>query len=115
MNTEQIIKILTGQFGGNHWQKGDHNRVYFNSWDIARREGLQWSGYNSGNIRSASVNGNPISNSECRRILDGFARKIWYDLNSGEFCTDGENSYAGSREMYEEFTANVLATIVGED
>jgi hypothetical protein len=111
MNTEQTIKILAEQFNGNHWQKGDHNRVYFNSWDIAKHQGLQWSGYNSGNIRSASLDGSKISNSEARRILNGFARKIWYDLNSGEFHTDGENDYPGSREMYEEFVADVLAAI----
>lgn len=111
MDTEQTVKILTEQYSGRHWENFGHNRVYFNSWDIAKNQGLQWSGYNSGNIRSAKLNGSGISNGECRRILNGFARKIWYDLNDGEFRTDGENSYAGSRELYDAFVADVLAAI----
>jgi hypothetical protein len=53
MDTEQTVKILTDKFNGNHWENYGHNRVYFDGADIAKHQGLQWSGYNSGNIRSA--------------------------------------------------------------
>jgi len=117
MNTEQTVKILTEQFGGKHWENYGHNRVYFDGADIASRQGLEWGNYNSGNISSARLNGEKISNSECRRILNGLdIFKIWYDLNDNQFHTrpisnQSEISYPASREMYGEFIADVLAAI----
>ncbi len=111
MSTEQKIQILTEQFNGNHWENYGHNRIYFDGADIAKHQGMSWSGYNSGNIRSASIDGRKISNSEARRILDGFAGKIWYCLNHDVFRTSDETDYPVSQEMYEQFTAEVLEAI----
>lgn len=67
--------------GGRVWQKGQYNRVYFN--DIAARVGVQTTRYNTGNISSATLKGNSISNSSAAKIIrrSGEA-KMFYDRNT---------------------------------
>lgn len=113
---QEQIAILTG-FGGSHWQKYGKDRVYFDAAAIASRQGLDWSNYKTGNISSARLNGEKISNSEARRILDEFQWfKIWFDLDDGQFHTRSEAykteiQYATSRQMYGEFVADAMAAI----
>lgn len=79
MNIEQLKKI-----GGSEWQKGDYHRIYFNN--LAEIYGLTCSFYNTGNVSSASLDGEKISNSGARRILSALGdAKLWYDVNSGRF------------------------------
>src|SRR5690606_40070996 len=59
LTVETLVAI-----GGNRWTKGNYDRVYFNGW--AKFIGLEIERYKSGNIYSASLNGEPISNSEAR-------------------------------------------------
>lgn len=62
--------------GGNRWQRGDKDRVYFN--DIDDLMGLEISRYNTGNISSAAVDGHGISNSEGYRLLSA-VYKVYFD------------------------------------
>jgi len=119
MEEKHTITILTEQFGGSLWEKHGHRRIYFEGANIAQQQGLDWASYNTGNISSATLNGDKISNSECRRILDGFRWfKIWYDLNRNEFCTRGsgsdvEISYPVCQKMFAQFVADATDAIGG--
>lgn len=67
---------------GNRWQKNGMDRIYIN--DIQSLYGLETNRYGSGNISSARLNGNVISNSAAKRIifndLGGVNGKLWYDV-----------------------------------
>jgi len=70
--------------GGKLWEKNGMRRVYFNS--LRDRFGLKTSHYNTGNISSASLDGEAISNCRAREI--GFCLengKIWYDMSDNKF------------------------------
>lgn len=77
---------------GNLWEKNAIRRIYLSTEKTARALGYDFSFYSSGNISSASRNGESISNSEMKRVLraiDG----LYYDLNSG---TIGRKPYSGT-------------------
>ncbi|BFP50050.1 hypothetical protein KCMC57_64180 (plasmid) [Kitasatospora sp. CMC57] len=78
--------------GGNRWQRNGMDRVYLNDWaDLA---GLAISRYGTGNISSASWQGENISNSQAGKLL-GSIDKVWFDAADGELhCRFG---YATSR------------------
>jgi len=85
LNTEQIEKAKKI---GSEWQKGQMHRIYFNN--LCLLYGLRCEAYKTGNIASAELNGERISNSEARRIQDRFSwSKVWYDMNDGRlYCKD---------------------------
>lgn len=74
---EALTKI-----GGRLWEKGGMRRIYFN--DLEQWMGLTISRYNTGNISGARINGERISNSQARRMLNGID-KLWFDLEDGQF------------------------------
>jgi hypothetical protein len=79
--------------GGRYWEKGEMHRVYFNS--LSERIGLSLSFYKTGNISSASLNGDGISNSEARRILWSLENgKFWYDLDREMFMRKGLDDFS---------------------
>jgi len=82
---EQIERIRAI---GNEWHKGNYHRVYFNN--LSELYGIKTNRYNSGNISSATLDGEKISNSAAKRILGRLACvKIWFDLTDNEFhCKD---------------------------
>jgi len=79
MDIQRLVKI-----GGNEWIKGEHHRVYFNSDVQAKMIGLSCSCYKTGNISSATLNGEVISNCEAKRILSSIG-KLWYDAKTGKW------------------------------
>jgi hypothetical protein len=104
MDIQRLIEI-----GGNEWIKNEHHRVYFNSDIQAKLIGLTCSYYNTGNIRSASLNGDQISNSEAKRILSSIGYgygKLWYDVKTDSW---GHRDIADSRaqEIIDAITAEV--------
>lgn len=74
------IETMTA-IGGNRWQRNGMDRVYINDW--ARFAGIDTSYYNSGNISSASYQGERISNSQAYKLL-GSIDKIWFDAETGK-------------------------------
>ncbi len=80
MDTAKLIQI-----GGREWIKDGKHRVYFNDDVMCDLYGLKTSHYNTGNVSSASLNGEPISNSRARKILSTLVGKLWYDLADGQF------------------------------
>ena len=73
------------KLGATVWEKGANKRLYFNT-AAEKIIGLEYSRYKSGNISSATLKGEVISNSEARRYLaaiDG----TYADLKTGEIHT----------------------------
>ena len=101
MNETEIIKKLT-EMGGKLWEKGTMRRVYFN----AQAWGLEVNHYNTGNISSATINGQGISNAEGYRCQNV---KIWYDLSDGKFHTkDADRIHSVAQEAIDNFIATAL-------
>lgn len=71
--------------GGSEWIKGDMHRIYFN--DLPGLYGLSVSKYNTGNISSASLNGEGISNSKAYKLIDRLSGKLWYDAKTEQFAS----------------------------
>ncbi|GAB2859176.1 hypothetical protein GCM10022221_68430 [Actinocorallia aurea] len=80
--------------GGSRWQRGEHDRVYFDRW--AAFAGLEVSRYKSGSIASAVLDGEPISNGEASKIFMA-VRKVYVDLVTGEIVVDA--GYASPRKV----------------
>lgn len=73
--------------GGKLWEKAGMSRVYF---DAAEWMGIKINRYNTGNIASAYVNGEKISNSEARRMISS-VEKVWFDNEDGKFYSRATN------------------------
>lgn len=63
--------------GFNRWTKGEMDRMYFN---LEKAGALELDYYKSGNLRSAYLDGERISNAEACRLL---AVKCFIDLKNG--------------------------------
>lgn len=83
--------------GGSYWQSADgsRRRVYFN--DLLGLFGVEARFYNSGNVQSATLDGEPISNTEFKKIsADLASAKLWVDLTDGRLLVQGfTDRYAG--------------------
>ena len=74
--TEQKINELSVKYSRwtkEGWNGKKYDRIYFNAEDL----GLEVRKYKTGNVAEAYVNGEKISNSEARRILNS---KAYYDI-----------------------------------
>ena len=78
MNIDKLLEL------GREWKKDNYHRIYFNN--IDELAGLSVSKYNTGNVSSASLNGESISNSQARKMMSNSFTKLWYDVNDGKFC-----------------------------
>lgn len=82
--------------GGRLWEKAGMRRIYMNN--LVELYGLQLTFYNTGNISSARLDGERISNSSARKICGMLAMgKFWYDLNTGRFESKGLSEVAVER------------------
>lgn len=79
--------------GGTRWTQYGKDRIYLNTAELTELLGLRTTRYNTGNICSATLGGERISNSAARRMLDeiGGDAKFWYDLQSGKFVRQAFN------------------------
>lgn len=80
--TEVQIKNLEEK-GFSRWTKGDYDRLYINAGKLV----LECGYYNTGNIRSASFDGESISNSRARRMK---AAKTFVDVRTGRVYSDDD-------------------------
>src|SRR5690625_4620643 len=104
--TENMIAI-----SGSRCRKAGHDREYFNNWhDLA---GLELSHYGTGNISSASYQGEGIPNSQGYKLL-GSIDKLYFDANTGNIhCRYGpsESRVATQREVFESAVEGIRARI----
>ena len=83
MNTEQMIEKLV-EVGGSEWQRGGKHRVYFNN--LHEWYGLKLSFYNTGNLSSATLDGDHMSNTQASRLYGRLcAGRVWWDAADGKF------------------------------
>jgi hypothetical protein len=97
--------------GGKRWQKNGKDRIYINDW--ASFVGLDTSHYNTGNISSASWQGEPISNSQARLIL-GSLDKVWFDTSDGKlhgYFGHSESRIATQDEIWQAVTVGIRAAV----
>lgn len=79
MNIEQLIAA-----GGKLWESGDRRRAYFN--DLAALIGFEVHRYGTGNISSAYLDGEHVSNTRATSLETSLRfAKLWFDLASGEW------------------------------
>jgi hypothetical protein len=104
------VQTMTA-IGGNRWQKAGKDRVYLNNW--AHFAGIETSNYGTGNIASASYQGESISNSQAYKLL-GSIDKVWYDATDGKLhCRFGygESRVASQDELWTAIVTGVRAAI----
>lgn len=90
--SEERVQWLTNRF--NRWTKTFDNRSYDRIYFDPRKLGLHCEYYKTGNVYSANIGPERISNSEARRILDS---KAYYDVLTGELSVDSKmQSYFGN-------------------
>lgn len=81
MNITEKLEAL----GLTHWIKGDMDRIYINNKDLKAVFGLEIEYYKSGNIKSATLNGDKLSNNKAFGLL---RNKIYFDCKLNKFNTD---------------------------
>lgn len=92
MNDNEI-KAMTDA-GAKRWQNNGKDRLYINA-DVL---GYEWTKYNTGNIHTASLNGEWISNCEMNRVL---AAKTYIDCTTGKLHTTyTEPRYTAALEAF---------------
>jgi len=84
-----MTKMLVGM-GGRRWTQGDRDRVYVGAELGASLIGLRVSCYGSGNVSSATMDGEKISNASAREYLNTL-RDCYYDVMADKFfsCCGG--------------------------
>lgn len=100
--TEKMVEFLKG-IGANEWHKGSYNRLYLNE-AVDTLIGLETESYKSGNIKSAWLRGEPISNAEARRIIERTC-KAYVDLDTMELVTINELLMTAVEEKEAEIAA----------
>lgn len=86
MESTRIAAML--RVGGSEWQRGTMHRIYFNN--LPGWYGLETERYQSGNISSAQLNGEKVSNSEARAICERLALgKVYYDFADDRYHGQG--------------------------
>ena len=96
----QVEKILSMN-AGKIWEKYGKRRVYIQI-ETALNIDVQY--YNTGNISSASMNGEGISNSKAQKILSG---KCFIDLNDENNIVFSEWSSIELVELLEDYFTNL--------
>ena len=100
--TEKMVEFLKG-IGANEWHKGSYNRLYLNE-AVDTLIGLETESYKSGNIKSAWLKGNEISNAEARRIIERTC-KAYIDLDTMELVSVNELLISAISEKEAEIAA----------
>lgn len=91
--------------GGTRWQRDTMDRVYIN--DLARWSGLEVVTYGTGNVRSARLDGEEISNTVARKLGAMLALgKVWYDL-----ADDRLHARGIEQDEFDVISARIHATI----
>jgi hypothetical protein len=106
LTAENLAKV-----GGSRWTKNGMDRLYFNDW--AAFAGLTTSTYNTGNIASASYQGEHIANRQANLAL-GAIDKLWFDLADGQFhCRYGysEPRFASREQLFRDAVDGIKAAV----
>lgn len=100
---EAIITKLEEK--GNRWTKGNFDRIYF---DVSDVTSFSYTTYNSGNISSAELGGEEISNAEAGRIS---CAKLYVDLKTGDVVVENKGNARKISRIADEFMAAIEAMV----
>ena len=75
------------------WEKANRKRAYISDEGIKKALNLEVAYYKTGNISSAKMDGEKISNSEAFRILLRFS-DAYYDMINDKWSFDESSEYA---------------------
>lgn len=98
----KMVEVLK-EMGANEWHKGNYNRLYLNE-AVDALIGLETECYKSGNIKSAWLKGERISNAEAGRIVERTC-KAYIDLDTMELVTINELLMTAVEEKEAEIAA----------
>lgn len=97
--------------GGSEWKKNDMHRVYFNVKELLKFAGLETTHYKTGNVSSAKLHGEHISNGKATEMRAAFAAsKFWFDVKSEKFITTGFISDTHFENIVNAINNEVLCT-----
>lgn len=105
--TNEIIAKLESK-GFNRWTKGNMDRLYINAKDL----GLEVDYYKTGNVSSATWQGEHISNADARRLLES---KVWIDVKTGELHVNTSFDLFDAMSVEEAAQAYIDSIIAPED
>ena len=108
----KMVEVLK-EMGANEWHKGNYNRLYLNE-AVDALIGLETECYKSGNIKSAWLKGEPISNAEAGRIIERTCR-AYVDLDTMELVTINELLMTAVEEKEAEIAATEEAEKAEEE
>jgi len=97
--------------GGRRWIKGGHDRIYFNNWP--ELIGLEINRYKTGNISSAFLDGELISNRQAGLLLN-MINKVYWDTQAGHLCiqwTPGESRIMTRDELKQAILDGIRSAI----
>ena len=103
MLNETTITALIAK-GFSRWTKNGKDRLYINARDL----GLTCTYYKTGNIHTAEINGEYVSNSEARRMQYA---KTYIDIATGEVVSDNDTLQAAAEAILTETIAETTETI----
>lgn len=106
VTAENLVKA-----GGKRWQKNDMDRVYFDTW--AQFAGLAASTYNTGNISSASYQGERIANRQAYLAL-GAIDKFYFDTADNRFHARyglSEPRFATREQLFRDAVGGIKAAV----
>lgn len=98
----KMVEVLK-EMGANEWHKGNYNRLYLNE-AVDALIGLETECYKSGNIKSAWLKGERISNAEAGRIIERTC-KAYIDLDTMELVSVNELLISAISEKEAEIAA----------
>lgn len=96
---EKTVETLTVEdltaLGGKLWEKSQTlRRVYFNRAELMSICNIEVDYYRSGNISNFVWDGETLSNSYGREIMDVIRGGVYYDLVNRKFVANGYDRYA---------------------
>lgn len=83
MSTKKVEDMV--MIGGKEWKAGDKHRIYFQGKALEALLGLKVERYGTGNLCSAFLEGEKISNTAAKKILGRCAEKVFYDVKKDAF------------------------------
>lgn len=88
---KKAVKLADPTEYGRIWEKAGYKRLYMNKEKLQEAAGLKIDRYKSGNIASASLNGEKISNSRAGRILYSISNS-YIDMKTGKAHSTGDEA-----------------------
>lgn len=104
--TEKTIAALEAK-GFNRWTKGNMDRLYINATHL----GLELTYYKTGNISSAYMNGERISNAQGYRYK---AAKTYIDIQTGEVHSDRDDLKEAAQELLNSVDDTIKSNVMEE-